>query len=242
LNSGAVRDYAALARLGQVSRARITQIMSLLHLAPDLQEKILFLPRVQSGRDRMHLDELQALTALLDWQEQRRALDPSKGKDAEVGDYSALVKLGRDKNGILYVEADLKRRPTPQLIADSVEMVRLFEPDAFSVETNQFQELLAAEFWRVAEQQKVHLPIFGINNQTNKEVRIRRLGTYLAQRLFRFKRRSPATALLVQQLMDFPVGDHDDGPDGLEMALRTMIEQWNARIEASQRRVIRLVP
>ena len=79
VRSGAVRDYAALARLGQVSRARITQIMSLLHLAPDLQEEILFLPRVQSGRDRMHLDELQALTALLDWQEQRHRWNEMQG-------------------------------------------------------------------------------------------------------------------------------------------------------------------
>jgi hypothetical protein len=68
----AVRDYAELARLGQVSRARLTQIMSLLHLAPDLQESILFFPRVRTGRDPIHLHELQALTALLDWQEQRR--------------------------------------------------------------------------------------------------------------------------------------------------------------------------
>ena len=72
VRSGAVRDHAELARLGQVSRARITQVMSLLYLAPDLQETILFLPGVQSGRGRIHLHELQALTALLDWQEQRR--------------------------------------------------------------------------------------------------------------------------------------------------------------------------
>jgi predicted phage terminase large subunit-like protein len=170
------------------------------------------------------------------------ALDPSKGKDADVGDYSALVKLGRDANGILYVEADLQRRPTPQLIADSVEMVRLFHPDGFCIEINQFQELLAAEFWRLAALQKLHLPLYGINNQTNKQVRIRRLGVYLAQRLFRFKSRSPGTAFLIQQLQDFPVGEHDDGPDALEMALRTMIELWHDRIEESQRRVIRLRP
>ena len=79
VRSGAVRDYAALARLGQVSRARITQIMSLLYLAPDLQETILFLPGVQSGRGRIHLHELQALTALLDWQEQRRRWNEMQG-------------------------------------------------------------------------------------------------------------------------------------------------------------------
>jgi hypothetical protein len=45
----------------------------------------------------------------------------------------------------------------------------------------------------------------------------------------RFKTRSPGTALLVQQLQDFPLGDHDDGPDALEQALRLMIELWNGR-------------
>src|SRR5262249_22208044 len=71
IRNGAVRDYAELARLGQVSRARLTQIMNLLHLAPDIQEHILFLPRVARGRDRIYLEHLQALTALLDWQSQR---------------------------------------------------------------------------------------------------------------------------------------------------------------------------
>src|SRR6516162_3603935 len=55
VRTGAVRDYAELARLGQVSRARITQITSLLHLAPDIREAILFLPRVHRGRDPVHL-------------------------------------------------------------------------------------------------------------------------------------------------------------------------------------------
>jgi len=61
-------------------------------------------------------------------------------------------------------------------------------------------------------------------------VRIRRLGPYLAQRKLRFKSRSPGTALLIQQMKDFPVGDHDDGPDALEMALRLMMELFNERV------------
>ena len=72
VQSGTVRDYAELARLGQVSRARLTQITNLLHLAPDLQEAILFLPRVHSGRDPVHLEHLQALASILDWRIQRR--------------------------------------------------------------------------------------------------------------------------------------------------------------------------
>src|SRR5688572_20591476 len=43
ISQGAVRDYADLARLGHVSRARITQIMNLLNLAPDIQSDLLYL-------------------------------------------------------------------------------------------------------------------------------------------------------------------------------------------------------
>ncbi len=76
------------------------------------------------------------------------------------------------------------------------------------------------------------MPVYPIDNTANKQVRIRRLGTYLAQRKLRFKSRSPGTALLIQQMRDFPVGDHDDGPDALEMALRLMIELVNGRAAA----------
>ena len=66
-----VPDYAALARLGHVSRARITQIMNLLLLAPDVEEELLFLPETPRGRDPIHLRQLQPIALLPDWTEQR---------------------------------------------------------------------------------------------------------------------------------------------------------------------------
>jgi hypothetical protein len=45
VRSGTISNYAAAARLGHVSRARLSQIVSLLNLAPDLQEQLLFLAR-----------------------------------------------------------------------------------------------------------------------------------------------------------------------------------------------------
>ncbi len=72
IRSGDVADYAELARLAHVTRARITQIMNLLMLAPDLQEAILFLPRVESGRDPIHLRQLQPIALVPDWRKQRR--------------------------------------------------------------------------------------------------------------------------------------------------------------------------
>ena len=44
VDRGEVRDYADLARLGYVTTARLTQIMNLHLLAPDIQEIMLFLP------------------------------------------------------------------------------------------------------------------------------------------------------------------------------------------------------
>jgi hypothetical protein len=72
LRTGQIASYAELARLGQVTPARISQIMNLLCLAPDLQEVLLFLPRVTRGRDPLHLRQLQPIAATLDWQKQRR--------------------------------------------------------------------------------------------------------------------------------------------------------------------------
>jgi hypothetical protein len=71
VRGGVVRDYAALARLGHVSRARMTQIMNLLLLAPDIQEQLLFLPHTPRGRDPIPLRQLQAIALVPDWNEQR---------------------------------------------------------------------------------------------------------------------------------------------------------------------------
>jgi hypothetical protein len=65
-------DYSTLARLGHVSRARISQIMNLSLLAPDIQEAILFLPLTRRGRDPIRLAWLQPIALTWNWAEQRR--------------------------------------------------------------------------------------------------------------------------------------------------------------------------
>jgi hypothetical protein len=71
IRSREVTDYAELARLGHVSRARLSQIMTLNCLAPDLQEEILYLPRTIKGRDPIQLRHLLPIAALSDWRRQR---------------------------------------------------------------------------------------------------------------------------------------------------------------------------
>ena len=72
VHAGTVPSYAAAARLGHVSRARVSQILSLLQLAPDLQEQLLFLQRPARGRESWPLRHVLTIAADLDWSQQRR--------------------------------------------------------------------------------------------------------------------------------------------------------------------------
>ena len=56
---------------GRVSRARVSQIMNLLLLAPDIQEEILFLPRTVKGVDLVTERGVQTVNAELSFVNQR---------------------------------------------------------------------------------------------------------------------------------------------------------------------------
>jgi len=72
IQDGVVADQAELARLGHVTRARLTQIMNLLTLAPDIQEHLLSLPPIQSGQDQLTERHLRPVASMPDWRKQRR--------------------------------------------------------------------------------------------------------------------------------------------------------------------------
>ena len=80
-------DYADLARLAHVSRARITQIMNLLLLAPDIQEAVLLLPRTDGGRGPIGERQVRPICAVLDWRKQRSMWGETVGsRDSGTGD------------------------------------------------------------------------------------------------------------------------------------------------------------
>jgi len=71
VESGEVRDYAELARAGYITRARMSQIMNLVNLAPDIQEEILFLPKVSTGRFPLNETTLRKIACQPLWDRQR---------------------------------------------------------------------------------------------------------------------------------------------------------------------------
>ena len=82
IDRGEVRDYADLARLGYVTRARITQIMNLLNLAPDIQEEVLHLAAPVEKR-AVAERQIRSITKIVPWTTQRKAWKDSRGKSAE---------------------------------------------------------------------------------------------------------------------------------------------------------------
>jgi hypothetical protein len=74
IRQGHVHDYAEIALLGHETRARVTQIMNLRLLAPEIQEKLILLERVVDGRDTLSLRRLQSIALISDWRQQRESL------------------------------------------------------------------------------------------------------------------------------------------------------------------------
>jgi hypothetical protein len=74
LRSGAVPDATALARLARVTQPRMTQILNLTLLAPDIQERLLFLGPVEEGKPEVSEKGLRKACAVVAWERQRIAL------------------------------------------------------------------------------------------------------------------------------------------------------------------------
>ena len=148
--------------------------------------------------------------------------DPSLGRTAS-SDYSAIVTLAVDRNtGLSYVwDADIQRRHPDKIIADILEKERLLRRETgrgyalFGAETNQFQWFLKEQLARESARQGLYLPIQGVRSTEDKTMRVETLQPDVKNGYILFRRDQ---TLLLQQLSQFPLGAHDDGPDALEGA------------------------
>lgn len=149
------------------------------------------------------------------------AIDPSLGKQSRPGDYSAIVFAGLAR-GAIWVDASLRRRPPLNIVEDTIRLWQRYSPMQIGVESNGFQEVLGTLFNQHCEMYNLPpLPLAMLHNKGKKEHRIQRLDPYLANKQLRFAHTSD-NEMLVDQMQLFPEADHDDGPDGLEMAIRLL--------------------
>jgi len=161
------------------------------------------------------------------------AVDPSRGREDAASDYAAIVwaAMHRHRDEV-FVDGDLEVRTPSQTLDRVLDLFDRLRPDFLAVETNQFQILFAHELERRGREGfKISLPLVYVQNYLPKILRVRRLGPWLAARQLRFAD-SRGARLIVDQLREFPLGRHDDGPDALEMALRILTEQAPRRVES----------
>lgn len=148
------------------------------------------------------------------------ALDPSKGRSDRAGDYQAIT-LGYATQDRLYVSARLERISIANLADQFVRIAAEHKIHAAIVETNQFADLLADQIEQAAAARGVSFKLVRVVNTENKIVRIRAgLTSLLADRKILFRKGVSGVEKLLDQLRDFPMGQHDDGPDSLEMLVR----------------------
>jgi len=72
VREGKVSDYTSLAAIGHLSKPRVTQIMNLTNLAPEIQETLLFLPKTMLGPDPITERQMRPVAAAVDWERQRK--------------------------------------------------------------------------------------------------------------------------------------------------------------------------
>lgn len=152
-------------------------------------------------------------------------LDPSKGRGDKESDYSAFAMLWFVDGGTIFVDADLRNdRGDPEICQTGVEIFKQFNPHYFAIENESHQnDHLIRDMHKIADEQGLLMPICECNSQiipgaktkVDKKSRIRGLAGYISGRWFRYRNNSPGARLLRDQLMGFPTGEHDDGPDAL---------------------------
>ena len=78
ISLGEARDYADLARLGGLTRERVSQIVKLVWLAPDIQIEILHLPPVSNGHFLIRERAMRNISSTICWVEQHREWEKLK--------------------------------------------------------------------------------------------------------------------------------------------------------------------
>lgn len=146
------------------------------------------------------------------------ACDPSLGRRVSRGDFTAIVTLVQDSSTkqMYVIDADIARRKPDETINRIVALFQTYSYRAFAFESNQFQEVLADQLHQRLKAINSILTPTQVNHTSHKATRIESLEPLINSGQLRFSRRHQ---LLLEQMRQFPLGAHDDGPDALEMVV-----------------------
>lgn len=144
------------------------------------------------------------------------------------GDYKAIVCLGLI-GGIIYVlKSRVRKESVTRMINAMYEIYNLYNPIYMYYEDYTDKDnlsILAESFQNAAEDKGLYLPIKAERNAINKELRIEgTLSSLIENGIIRFLKDDPDQQLIIEQILEFPDGEYDDGIDALEGACRKILE------------------
>lgn len=144
------------------------------------------------------------------------ACDPSLGKHNKGRDPSAILVGGLNREtGILdVVEASIRKRLPDRIISDVIAFQKEYRCMKWAIEAVQFQEFFRTELVKRSAKLGTPVPAVAVTPNTDKALRIECLQPHVANGLIRLH---PTQTVLLQQMRHYPMVDHDDGPDALEM-------------------------
>lgn len=143
----------------------------------------------------------------------------------ERGDYSALHVVARHKEtGVIYVvDSYIERLPIDAYFEVIVDKVKYWQPDNIAADANVAQEFIAAKLTERLDSEgyPATTRLKQIKNRTKKALRIESMKPDIENGTIRFSRRHN---MLLEQFERYGQGEHDDGPDSLNMAVTTVVK------------------
>lgn len=131
-------------------------------------------------------------------------------------DYSAIVALSRDSAGTVYVrDAQRIRAPFHQVLQFIQSMAAKWNPVSIAIEQVQYQAAVVQELTRTTS-----LPVHGVRPDKDKLTRFLPLVARYEQR--QVKHAPGLPGWFEEELLSFPVGEHDDGVDALAYAFHAL--------------------
>jgi predicted phage terminase large subunit-like protein len=150
------------------------------------------------------------------------AVDPSLGKSGHGRDPSAVLIGGYNRQtGVLDVVEAVIARMLPDLLIETIlALHQRYRPVVWAVEAIQFQEFLRTEIIRRGALRGLNVPARAVTPGTDKDLRIMALQPHIKDGRIRFGKEQ---RVLLDQLRHYPMADHDDGPDALQMLYATAV-------------------
>lgn len=149
-------------------------------------------------------------------------IDPASSVK-QSADYSVIMPIGFDENKNIYILDYFHKRVSPLALTEAIiDYIKRFQPQRGHIETVGFQEMLRQTVKSRLQEENLYLPGLEMkfNPRTEKSARLETLQPFFAQHRV-FMKESQGD--LIDELLMYPRGKHDDLIDGLYYATRKLI-------------------